>query len=256
MNNEIIVLSQPAEVDMADDWYDIASLDHFWIKARFNSVLKAICIYNLNNAKLLEIGCGHGLVIKQFEALKNVVVDGCDLNMFALSKVGKIRGNLYSLDIFDNPPELLNQYDGIVLLDVIEHIDEDSRFLKESCKYLKEDGFVIINVPALNSLFSKYDKVVGHKRRYTIRMLEELFDRNGIEKIRIEYWGFFMIPIAILRKFILFFTENSIIVKRGFTPPSNTINWILTKIGLIENFLLKSPPLGTSVVAIGRYKGN
>ena len=41
--------------------------------------------------------------MQQFETLENVTVDGCDLNMFALRKVGRVKGDLYSLNIFENP---------------------------------------------------------------------------------------------------------------------------------------------------------
>jgi SAM-dependent methyltransferase len=254
MTNKIRLLSTPAEVDMDDDWYGIASLNHFWIRARFDAVMRTPVVNSLKNVRLLEIGCGHGLVMQQFEALENVIVDGCDLNMLALNRVGKVKGNLYSLNIFENPSELLKRYDGILLMDVIEHIDDDAGFVNESCKYLKDKGLIIVDVPALNALFSKYDSMVGHKRRYTKQMLEEVFSKNNIEKISIEYWGLFMIPIAVVRKFLLRYTPDGRVIAVGFTPPGPLSNWLLNGLTKVENWLFSSPLLGTSVVAVGRLK--
>jgi len=253
-NDRITLLSPPADVDMADAWYDIASLDHFWIKARFDAAMRASVVNGLKNARLLEIGCGHGLVMQQFETLDNVTVDGCDLNMFALRKVGRVKGDLYSLNIFENPKQLLNRYDGILLMDVIEHIDDDVGFVRESCKYLTHNGLVIVNVPALNSLFSKYDLMAGHKRRYTKGMMEEVFAKNGIEKLSIEYWGLFMIPIAIVRKLLLTFVPDGKVISRGFAPPGALANRLLNSLAKAENWLFRSPFSGTSVIAVGRLK--
>jgi SAM-dependent methyltransferase len=255
MNSKIRLLSTPAEVHMDDDWYGIASLNHFWIRARFDAVMRIPAIKSLKNARLLEIGCGHGLVMQQFETLDNVVVDGCDLNMLALNKVEKVKGDLYSLNIFENPSDLLKRYDGILLMDVIEHIDDDAGFVSESCKYLKTNGLVVVDVPALNALFSKYDATVGHKRRYTKKMMEEVFSKNNIEKISIDYWGLFMIPIAVVRKFLLKYTPDRRIIAVGFTPPGPLSNWLLNGLMRIENWLFRSRFLGTSVVAVGRLPG-
>ena len=248
----IIILSPSEEVDMADAWYEYASLDHFWIQSRFDAILKVPIAKQLFNKRLFEIGCGNGLILNQFESYFNIAVDGCDLNPFALEQIENARGKIYSLNIFDKPKELVGKYDGVLLMDVIEHIDNDALFLKTACQYLVAGGLVIINVPALNSLFSKYDVMAGHKRRYTKKMMETLFKECGIEKVSIEYWGFSMIPIAWLRKFMLMFTPDEKVIKSGFRPPNKLMNLLLKKLMQLENVLMKSPPKGTSLVAIGK----
>ena len=112
MNNKIEILSAPEKVDMADEWYEFVSLQHFWIKARFNAAKRDSLINSLSNVKLFEIGCGNGLIIRQFESLSGVTVDGCDLNMFALNQIEYTNGRLFCLNIFEKPEALINQYDG------------------------------------------------------------------------------------------------------------------------------------------------
>jgi SAM-dependent methyltransferase len=252
-NNKIEILSPPEKVDMADDWYQYATLEHFWIKARFRAIESKLTTEEIGT-NLFEIGCGHGAVIKQFEEKFDVTVDGCDLNMLALNDIKDVKGRILCLNIFDKPTELLRSYDSVLLMDVIEHIENDSDFLVNCLEYVKEGGLVIINVPALNILFSKYDLAAGHKRRYNKRMMKELFAKCNIEVVSVYYWGFLLIPIAIIRKMMLNFVSKEQIISTGFSPPSKTINRILNWLLAAENKLVKSPILGTSLVAIGKIR--
>lgn len=252
-NNKIEILSTPIEVDMADDWYQHASANHFWIKSRFRAIKSRLREQEIGR-NLFEIGCGHGIIIKQFEKEFDLIVDGCDLNMFALKDIGNTRGKIFCLNIYEKHEELLHKYDSVLLMDVIEHIENDLLFLENSIKYLKKGGLVIINVPALNSLFSKYDIVAGHKRRYNKRMMKELFKKCNIEEISISYWGFLLIPVAMIRKLILKFVSKSKIISTGFNPPNFIVNKLLNVILSLENQFISSPVLGTSLIAVGRVK--
>ena len=56
----------------------------------------------------------------------------------------------------------------VVLLDVIEHVENDMDFLQANVKpKLVEGGMVLVSVPAHPSLFSVHDEFLGHHRRYT-----------------------------------------------------------------------------------------
>jgi hypothetical protein len=121
-------------------------------------------------------------------------------------------------------------------------------------KYAKKGGLVIINVPALNILFSKYDSIVGHKRRYNKKMISELFAKCNLEEISVSYFGLSLIPIAIARKLMINFVREEKAILKGFKPPNSTTNKILNWILALENKLIKSPSLGTSIIAIGRVK--
>lgn len=253
INDKIEILTPPQKVDMADDWYQFASLEHFWIKSRFRAIESKLAKEETGPA-FFEIGCGHGAVIKQFEESLKVTVDGCDLNLHALNQIKGVKGRIFCLDIFNKPKALLNNYDAILLLDVIEHIDDDIHFLKNSLAYVKAGGLVIINVPALNILFSKYDIAAGHKRRYDKKMMKKLFATCDLEEISISYWGMSLIPIAIIRKIMLLFVSEKNIISAGFKTPNTLSNRVLNWILQTENKILNSPPLGTSLIGIGRTK--
>src|SRR4051812_14867031 len=82
--NDIVHLSAPQNVSMGEYWFDIVSLDHFWMIRRFE-VLRKLA-RPLLNPKLshCEVGCGTGLLQRQLEQEIGLTVDGYDLCLPAL----------------------------------------------------------------------------------------------------------------------------------------------------------------------------
>jgi 2-polyprenyl-3-methyl-5-hydroxy-6-metoxy-1,4-benzoquinol methylase len=250
----VIELSPAEEVDMADEWYEFATQDHFWIQWRFRKIWSSSVVRSYPASRWLDVGCGHGLVIRQFEASGDYVIDGCDLNRTALRRVGKVRGDIYVYNVFDANPLMVGRYSGILLLDVIEHIDDEGAFLEASLRHMQPGGLVVINVPALEFLFSRYDDVAGHKRRYNKLMLRTLMESHGIEPLEISYWGMLLLPLALIRKLVLTFVSRRNIIRRGFRPPARMINSFFKVLMKVELLIFRRPPLGTSILAVGRKR--
>jgi len=254
MKKELIFLSSPEKVSMADEWFEIANADHFWMEWRFSVIEHAIKkIEGLSLSKrFLEIGCGHGAFLLQSEKKLKLITDGCDLNLFALKKSADVTGDVYVYDILELNPKMTGKYNGIFLLDVIEHIDNDEQFLKAAMEHTTDYGWVIINVPALSFLFSKYDTVAGHKRRYSKKSITQLFKKCGIEPIHIQYWGFSLLPVALLRKLYLQFVPRQKVIDKGFNPGNAFTNKIFKLLMRMEIFMTKKPIIGTSLLAVGK----
>jgi SAM-dependent methyltransferase len=253
MSKELKIVSPSENVSMADEWFEIANKDHFWMRWRFKVIVKKLKAFAPLNSemKFLEIGCGHGQFLEQCKGTLPISIDGSDLNVFALKQIENTQGDIFVYNVFDRNKDLLNKYDGAFLLDVIEHIEDDSSFLKAAVDHVKPGGLIVINVPALSLLFSKYDVVAGHKRRYTKKKIEKLLIRAGIRPVSISYWGLLMLPIALARKIYLRFVPNESVIKTGFkaSPLANT--FFNLPMGL-ELFFGGSTFLGTSVLALGR----
>jgi 2-polyprenyl-3-methyl-5-hydroxy-6-metoxy-1,4-benzoquinol methylase len=81
---EIEYLSSPATTNMADQWYEIAALDHFWILRRFDVLRILLRDIDVRRFTVGEVGCGHGIVQHQFHAAYGVEVAGFDLNVSGL----------------------------------------------------------------------------------------------------------------------------------------------------------------------------
>ena len=243
-------ISETSSVSMSDEWFEFATEDHFWMQWRFCTLKKILRKIDLIGKPMLEIGCGNGIFISQMEK-EGYTIDGCDLNINALKLVKKGEGRLFLYNIFEKNSELVHKYNCIFLMDVIEHIDNDFLFVKTATEYAYNDGYVVINVPAYNYLFSKYDNEAGHLRRYNKKQIKDLFNNCNISLFYIGYWGFLLIPVALLRKIYLgLFPKN--IIKNGFKPPNKFVNKILKCLMYIELSLPLLRFAGTSLIAIGR----
>ncbi len=245
-------LSQVTATDFPGIWYEIASENHFWFDWRFRAFLQQLRTLKIDLQtpyKVLEIGCGHGIVRRQMECQSNWIVDGADVNLEALQQNNTTRGRTLLYDIFDRKAELQESYDFVILFDVIEHIQDVDSFLRAVLSHLKPNGILFINVPALEKIRTKFDDVVGHLRRYDKEMMHQTIAPLPLKTIDIRYWGFSSIALILLRK--LFTPSNATeeeMVRAGLKPPGDIANTILRWLAAIETKLINSPPIGTSLL--------
>ena len=66
----------------------------------------------------------------------------------------------------------------VIMMDVLEHIEDDYAILKDIQNKVGENAFYFITVPAFMSVWSSHDVFLGHYRRYTIPMLKKLLETN------------------------------------------------------------------------------
>ena len=87
------------------------------------------------------------------------------------------------------------KYNTIVYLDVIEHIKEDKTEIFKAFKLLKRNGKLIINVPAFSHLYSKFDKDVGHYKRYSKYDFKKILSDLPSKNVTLIYYdsiGYFL----------------------------------------------------------------
>ncbi|MGI8956687.1 MAG: class I SAM-dependent methyltransferase [Chthoniobacterales bacterium] len=250
--SNIETLSEAKPVNMADEWFEIATPEHFWMQWRHAVLLRAVKASGILPATALEIGCGSGVARMMLERDLHLPVDGCDLNRAALEMAPPGQGRLLSYDILELEPTLLGQYDAVFLLDVLEHIPDDTQFLSAALEHLRPGGLIVVNVPASMLFFSEYDRVAGHVQRYTHRSLTELFQKCGVESGAIEYWGFSMIPALLARTIYLKVMTPADVVRTGFEPPNSFIQSFFLALKNIETSLPFAMPFGTSLLAWGQ----
>jgi len=249
--NRIEQLSPVTGVSMAEEWFEHATADHFWMQWRHEILVRQLTRIGRPIKEALEVGCGHGIVRQLVERDLRFAVDGCDLNRRALEMAASGKGRVFVYDIFDRNPALLGAYDLVLLMDVIEHLDDDLGFLSAALEHLKPGGIVAINVPAHMAFYSKYDEVVGHKRRYNIARIEWLFRHTKIEPLSIAYWGLTLLPLLFARKLVLRFVSREQTIHTGFAEQNVVTRKILR---IIQRLELSAPfpmPIGTSLMAFG-----
>jgi SAM-dependent methyltransferase len=246
---KIEFLSPAAEVSMADRWFEISSLDHFWVRRRFE-VLQRLCGRLISSAReMAEIGCGHGLLQRQIEIAYGRCVTGFDLNEYALKRNLSERSRVCCYDIFRMDPALRANFDVIFLFDILEHIADEDEFLKSVLFHLAPQGKLVLNVPAGRWAYSVYDVAAGHVRRYTVDTLRQAALRNRLDIRDWTYWGLPLVPTLAFRKLWLMGKHDQReIITTGFDSRSKGINSAFGALARCE--WIPQRFLGTSLLAV------
>ena len=66
------------------------------------------------------------------------------------------------------------QFDTLIYIDVLEHVEKDREELERAARHLKPGGRVIVLSPAHQWLFTPFDAAIGHFRRYSRSMIRAL----------------------------------------------------------------------------------
>jgi len=151
--------------------------------------------------EILEVGVGIG----NFTGFLSQVgkVTAIDIDQKYIKKLQKRLGssNVGKGDIENNTYFFRGKkFDCVVCLNVLEHIKADKKALRNIYSLLNEGGKLILLVPAHKLLYSKFDKKLGHFRRYTKIEIDMKLKEAGFKNIHIRYlnwwaaagWLFFM----------------------------------------------------------------
>ncbi|MCB0736720.1 MAG: class I SAM-dependent methyltransferase [Bacteroidetes bacterium] len=163
----------------------------FWFQHRLSCVLAVIA--KLNIQSLLDIGGGNGSLTKQ------LINNGINCTLLEPGEVGIANAKAAGIEnlICSSLKEAKfkeNAWESVGLFDVLEHVKDDDDFAAELHRILKPDGFLILTVPAYQSLFSAFDEEVGHFRRYTLNTLCTKLKSVGFE-IRYSSYLFSWLPM-------------------------------------------------------------
>jgi 2-polyprenyl-3-methyl-5-hydroxy-6-metoxy-1,4-benzoquinol methylase len=243
-------LTPARTVAMHNEYFFNANIDHFWISRRF-LVARRLADQELTSAaRIAEFGCGNGVLQRQMELRYGHSVDGFDLNDFALQSNISRSSGVYCYDIHARRPEYREYYDLILLFDVLEHIEDEGGFLESLLFHLRPSGSVLINVPAGQYLYSRYDKAQGHCRRYSAAYLRRVVESSGLRVEACTYWGVPMVPLLLLRRILSYRQSDQEAMQKGFRPPSDTANTLLGLLSRCEP--VPHGVAGTSVMMLAR----
>ena len=245
-------------IEFPTEWYEANSEDHFWFQWRARAAAALIERLGLpldQPLRVFDVGCGTGITARQLAQRTSWTFDGADLNVEALKRCAGGLDRVLYYDVLEKREEFRDRYDVAILFDVIEHIEPTRPFLEAVLFHLKPGGIVLVNVPALMALFSVYDKVAGHYRRYDRRMLADEFAAVNATVVDQVYWGFSMVPLLLARKVVLRGeTDDAQTIRTGFVPPSPLAHRLLKGIMTTESALLQRPPFGSSLLAAVRKR--
>ena len=84
----------------------------------------------------------------------------------------------------------------ILMMDVLEHVDDDVGLLRAYTSDMPRDGRVLISVPAFEFLWSSHDVFLEHHRRYTLLRIEQTIQQAGLQVLKSRFFFGTLFPIA------------------------------------------------------------
>jgi 2-polyprenyl-3-methyl-5-hydroxy-6-metoxy-1,4-benzoquinol methylase len=175
--------------------------NHWWFKWRFDMITDIVeSLPRDKNFRMLDAGCGTGQMTKLLEGYGEAI--GLEIAPEAIEFARK-RGvkNIVQGSITD-PPFDSASFDLVLSLDVIEHVDNDVQILESLFEVVKPGGYLIVTVPAFQSLWSSHDEINHHKRRYRVPQLRKMITDAGFDVSKVTYCNTaFFVPVLATRKF-------------------------------------------------------
>jgi 2-polyprenyl-3-methyl-5-hydroxy-6-metoxy-1,4-benzoquinol methylase len=112
---------------------------------------------NQKKGKLLDAGAGSGKLSKRIKKL-GYDVRACDVDPqnFHLNDIKIDRADLNSKFPYKN-----KTFDGVIAIELVEHLENPWNFIREAYRILRPGGFLIISSPNMESLRGKYNFLLG-----------------------------------------------------------------------------------------------
>ena len=136
--------------------------------------------YNRKTVKILDFGAGIGTYSDMIKDLGYTV--DCVEPDPDMTKLLKKNHKVYT-DI----KQVKEKYDVIYSLNVLEHIEDDTKALADLKNCLSAKGEIILFVPAFNITYNKLDAKSGHYRRYRKKDLRKLAENTKLKLVKVKY---------------------------------------------------------------------
>ena len=225
---------------------------HWWYRAR-RRVLAEVLRRHAPPAprRVLEIGCGTGGNLGMLGGFGPVTgVESSDVALDYCRRAGYPR--LFQGHLPDHLPPDLGESDWVCLLDVLEHMQDDTAALRACHRLIGPGGALIVTVPAYPWLWGPHDQLHHHERRYTRASLIAVAAKAGFEPALATYFNFWLFPLAVAAR-----VKDRWLGSRssaGLGPPPRWLNEIMFRIFSSERYLIGRVPLpfGLSICAILR----
>lgn len=99
------------------------------------------------SAHILDIGFGKGELLLRLRELGYSELTGLDPSQHSVNRLSEHGIRAYQKSVYDAPGELENCFDLVLLTSVVEHLLEPKTAIDCACAYLKDGGYLIIDVP-------------------------------------------------------------------------------------------------------------
>ena len=226
----------------------------FWHRIRWDFISSRLRQHQVKS--LVDVGAGSGIfadfVKRNFpEAQYSFVEPSETLSGLLDLEFGREKNLTQAKDF--------GAIDAVLLLDVLEHIEGDEEFLRNLVGKMRPGAVMAMTVPAMNSIWSGFDVLVGHLRRYEKKDLLALFQKidSDFEVLECRYLFWELIPLALHRKWKLrpeLMGEVDPLKESEVPNLPGAVNDLLYWISKVGSLVSRWMPVGTSLAVIGRKR--
>jgi SAM-dependent methyltransferase len=229
---------------------------HWWFRGRRRIVLSLINRYldtTGEQRSYIDLGCGTGAMLAELERSGRVV--GVDVSEEALRYAsGQSVGHLIKATIPEGLADLGESFDCVLMLDLLEHLEDDRGAVRAASALLKPKGILIITVPAYQWLYAPRDVFHQHRRRYSGAALRRTMDAGDLEILLLSHYNMFLFPAAAAARLISRMRREE--PGPDLVMPSPLVNGLLEHLFAFERFLIPhmSLPFGLSLIAVAQRR--
>jgi SAM-dependent methyltransferase len=200
-------------------------------------------------ARILELGCGSGNVLAAFAPLGEAVGMEEHPDLIAAARAAGLDVRPGSLPRDLVVPE--GWADLVLMLDVLEHLDDDAGALRTAWRALRPGGALLVTVPAFAWLWSGHDVALGHRRRYVAGALRDLVAGAGFRVQHVSYFNTLLFPAVVLARGCKRLRGDT---SHDLRRPRAVLNRLLTALFGLERFVVPRwrLPFGVSILLVGR----
>jgi len=198
---------------------------------------------------MIEIGSGIGNLSEKFMSLKPLTLSDNDKGLVKILQERFLDTGVRSLylDIErEIDSSLNNQFHSVVAVNVLEHVKNDKRALRNISALLKKGGTIRLLVPAKQFAYTRLDKDLGHYRRYEKDALEQHLIDAGFKINDIYFFNIVGLISWIVR--------DKVEKKNIHLKPYQIalFDWMVPILRFVEANI--RPPVGISLIVVATKK--
>jgi SAM-dependent methyltransferase len=208
-------------------------------------------------AQVLDIGSGQGDLLASLRAeWPEAELAGLELSAEGIRRaVAKVPGaRFWQIDLLTQQlgaPEIVDWAEVAICSEVLEHVDDPSRLLRNAARYVAPGGLVVVTVPG--GPRTAFDRHIGHRRHYRPHALRAVVEQAGLDVVDVHGAGF---PFFNAYKFAVLLRGKALARDVSVSAPHPRLaKLVMSAFGVLLRPRLNASRFGWQLVALARRPG-
>ncbi len=175
--------------------YGLALPEHGWVPSPGYALRRERVLHHVGEVppgRALEIGCGAGALLHDL-AERGFRCEALESSARAREIASAVFRGRDDVRLHETPQPWEEAFDLVLAFEVLEHIEDDARALREWVSWMRPGATLIMSVPAHQRRWNPTDEWAGHYRRYESAQLRSMLRDVGLWVVELECYGF---PLA------------------------------------------------------------